>query len=207
MGSLAKSHYKKSTRQFRKLNDEEEVGVDEEGDEIEADIDDENPDLEMLEDLEKETGGESDIFQEILDQKLEMLERLKLLEAMVNEELLDMSDGEDVLKKPIKHEGDDDHLNEPEENWVLLHRQRLINICIVGVIIAFIILIGWKLSKISKDVIEKKKAVKLFHKKLEEVDEKEIDSLVASWKDQREGIGKQDLKRINLKRIHCKSNS
>jgi hypothetical protein len=184
---LSAFHANKHPRHSRSLNEEETI----EEDVQEEQIDDENPDLEMLEDLEKEATGEGNIFQELLDQKHEMLDRLKLLEDMVNEELMDFSDGEDILKRPISHMDTDGYKpDEPEENWVLVHRNRLIKLFVLGGIFGLILLIGWKLSNISKDVLEKKKAVKMFQKKLEEVDEKEIDSLVASWKDQREGIGK-----------------
>ena len=194
VSQLSGYNTKKLTRHSRSLDDEDNI-VEEEVEEEQ--IDDENPDLDMLEDLEKEATGEGNIFQELHDQKLEMIERLKLLESMVNEELLDFNDGEDLLKKKGKNEAED-HDDDEEENWVILHRHRLIKVFVFGGILGLILLIGWKLSNISKDVLEKKKAVKLFHKKLEEVDEKEIDSLVASWKDQREGIGKYHIHNILL---------
>lgn len=186
LGTFANARVRKMTRRSRKL-DEEEVDIQNEDN---PEVDNENPDLEMLEDLENEVGTDNNnIFQELMEQKMNMIERLELLESMVNEELLNNEEEDDKHKgkhKPV--EAEHAETKDDGENWIIAHRTRLINLFVLGIIFGFILLIGWKLSKISADLVEKKKAVKMFQKKLEEVDEKGIDSLVASWKDQREGI-------------------
>ena len=58
------------------------------------------------------------------------------------------------------------------------------------VIFGFILLIGWKVSLINKDLINKKKAIKRFQKKIAKMEEKDVDDLHIEWKDQREGLGK-----------------
>lgn len=189
LGTFTNARVHKMTRRSRKLDeDNPDTEINEN-----PQVENENPDLEMLEDLENEVGTDgNNIFQELMEQKMNMIERLELLESMVNEELLQEENEKDKGKhnhkalEPVEEKSS----NEPEENWIIVHRQRLINLFVLGIIFAFLLLIGWKLSKLSADLVQKKKAVKLFQQKLEQVDEKEIDSLVASWKDQREGISK-----------------
>jgi hypothetical protein len=186
MPTLAKNHH--GHMQTRKLNDDESEA---EEDSEENVVDDENPDLEMLEELEKEMGG-GNIFKELMEQKQDMIDRLEMLEKMVDEDLIQSDDPDDPLNK--KQQTSTVYVsNEPDENYVVLHRNRIIKVFILALIIGFVLLVGWKLSSISADLINKKKAVKNFQQKLEHVDEKEIDSLVASWKDQREGISKSFL--------------
>ena len=194
---LTKAKVTKHFKRNRKLEDSDEAEVED----IETEeVADENPDLEMLKELENEANGKN-IFNELMEKKADMIERLRLLELMVDQDMLISDDPEDPLNK--KHlSNTEKKYTEPEENWVAAHRHRLIKVFILIIIIAFILLVGWKLSKISADLIKKKKAVKMFQQKLEEVDEKEIDSLVATWKDQREGISKF-LDKVNFDRIHC----
>ena len=192
LSTLTQARIKKSVRSSRKLDEEHQEG---EGEEEAENVEDENPDLEMLEELENEmeNGENGNIFQELVNQKKEMLERLKLLESMVNDDLSKHEDEDDPLNKnEVKNEHDHEvsyHV-ETHESWIIVHRHKLIKVAILVIFVCFFLLIGWKLSKMSADLIEKQKAVKLFQAKLEEVDEKEIDSLVATWKDQREGIRK-----------------
>ena len=186
LSALTQARIKKSVRSSRKLNEEEE----------DMNIPDENPDLELLEDLEEEMehGEDGNIFKELMEQKQEMLDKLKLLEGMVNEDLALHDDENDPLNKnDASYEEEHGHHHDPNqhhENWLIVHRHKLIKFAILIIIFALIVLIGWKLSKISADLVEKKNAVKLFQKNLEKIDEKGIDSLVANWKDQREGISK-----------------
>ena len=191
LNTLTEAKIRKSVRSSRKLDEEE---AEEEAEH--ENVDDENPDLEMLEELENEmqNGENGNIFQELVDQKNEMLNRLKLLESMVNEDLAKHMDDDDPLNKnEVKHEHEHEYHVEVHENWIIVHRHKLIKVSIFVIFVAFCLLIGWKLSQMSADLLEKQKAVKLFQKKLEEVDEKEIDSLMATWKDQREGISKFDF--------------
>ena len=57
-------------------------------------------------------------------------------------------------------------------------------------IIGLFLLIFWKVSAINADLQEKKNAIRMFNKKAGKVEEKEVDDLFESWKDQKEGIGK-----------------
>ena len=170
----------------RKLDDG--AGDEEEYEEEGETVDDENPDLEMLDELEDELGG-GNIFKELMEQKMEMIERLEMLEKMVDEDLLHSEDPDDPLNKKNKTSTVVDSTEE-FENYIVLHRNRIIKVFVLALIVGFVLLVGWKISSISADLVKKKAAVKSFQQKLDKVDEKEIDSLVASWKDQREGISK-----------------
>ena len=54
--------------------------------------------------------------------------------------------------------------------------------------IAIVVLVGWKVTTLQKDVLIKKDAIRKFHKKISKIQQKNIEDMEISWKDQKEGI-------------------
>ena len=55
-------------------------------------------------------------------------------------------------------------------------------------LIAIVLLVGWKVTTLQKEVLIKKDAIRKFHKKISKIEQKNIEDMEISWKDQKEGI-------------------
>lgn len=89
----------------------------------------------------------------------------------------------------IKEPNEEEMLAEPI-NYFRENKHWLIKISLMIALIALVILVGWKVTTLQKEVLVKKDAIRRFHKKISKIEQKDIEDMEISWKDQKEGISK-----------------